>query len=232
MTKMKLYPRLLRKIQVHQQISICVCRGDSWAAPYLVLLLEAIALGALHLGDVLEEVRHADRWVQLTCLVRHVDRLPFPQGVSVRLHKAAGVTAHVLALVCGAQRQGQARAGQHGGAGTSRYRKIHMGDIMLKAVNVSDVFCFFLILLTCTAELLGVNTPVHISLITVPINRWHIISFTGKHYVTSLQIDKQLSTSNLFVMDGHNNTTSLSNRMSHVVGRFRSICLSVWLENI
>lgn len=40
------------------------------------------------------------------------------------------------------------------------------------------------------------------------------------------------STSNLFVMDGHNNTTSLSNRMSHVVGRFRSICLSVWLDVI
>lgn len=96
--------------------------GDSWLASYLVLLLEAVALGALHLGDVLEEVRHADRRVQLTRLVRHIDRLPLPQGVSVRLHQAAGVAAHVLALICGGtQRQGQAGAGQDGEAGTSRY---------------------------------------------------------------------------------------------------------------
>lgn len=54
--------------------------------------------------------------------------------------------------------------------------------------------------------------------------------FTGKHYVTGLQADKQLFTSNLPVMDGHNNTTSLSHRMSHVVVRFRSICLSLRLE--
>lgn len=98
--------------------------GDSWLSSYLVLLLEAVALGALHLGDVLEEVCDADRRVQLTRLVRHIDRLPLPQGVSVRLHQAAGVAAHVLALVCGGggtQRQGQAGAGQDGEAGTSRY---------------------------------------------------------------------------------------------------------------
>lgn len=70
-------------------------------ASYLVLLLEAVALGALHLGDVLEEVGHADRWVQLARLVRHVHGLPLPQRVSVRLHQAARVTAHVLALICG-----------------------------------------------------------------------------------------------------------------------------------
>lgn len=58
------------------------------------------------------------------------------------------------------------------------------------------------------------------------------MSFTGKHYVTTLQADKQLLTSHLSVMDGHNNTTSVSNKMSHVVVRFRSICLRVWLENI
>lgn len=95
-------------------------------------------------------------------------------------------------------------------------------------------FVFLLNLQKWTAELLGGVTAhrfiSHIQLLS--LNRWHIISFTGKHYVTTLQIDKQLSTSNLFVMDGHNNTTSLSNRMSHVVGRFRSICLRVWLENI
>lgn len=74
--------------------------GNSWAASYLVLLLEAVALSTLHLGDVLEEVGDADRRVQLARLVRHVHGLPLPQGVSVRLHQAAGVAAHVLALIC------------------------------------------------------------------------------------------------------------------------------------
>lgn len=88
-----------------------------WAPPYLVLLLEAVALGALHLGDVLEEVGHADGRVQLTRLVWHVHRLALPQGVSVRLHQAAGVAAHVLALIWaeggGAERQRKrGRSGQ------------------------------------------------------------------------------------------------------------------------
>lgn len=73
---------------------------DDWVPPYLVLLLEAVALGALHLGDVLEEVGHANGRVQLTRLVWHVHSLALPQGVSVRLHQAAGVAAHVLALIC------------------------------------------------------------------------------------------------------------------------------------
>lgn len=73
--------------------------GDNRVASYLILLLEAVALGALHLGDVLEEVSHTDGWVQLTCLVGHIKWLSLPQGVSVRLHQAAGVTAHVLALI-------------------------------------------------------------------------------------------------------------------------------------
>lgn len=81
-------------------------RGDHRRPPYLVLLLEAVALRALHLGDVLEEVGHADGRVQLTCLVRHVHRLALPQGVSVRLHQAAGVAAHVLALICSGGRKG------------------------------------------------------------------------------------------------------------------------------
>lgn len=86
--------------------------GDDWTPSYLVLLLEAVALRTLHLGDVLEEVGHADGRVQLTCLVRHVHRLALPQGVSVRLHQAAGVAAHVLALICrkgggGAEKQGK-----------------------------------------------------------------------------------------------------------------------------
>jgi len=84
---------------------------------YLVLLLEAVALGALHLGDVLEEVCHADRRVQLTRLVRHIRRLPLPQRVGVRLHQAAGVAAHVLALIWGTQQQ--VRAGQDTEVGAS-----------------------------------------------------------------------------------------------------------------
>lgn len=91
--------------------------GDSWFASYLVLLLEAVALGAFHLGDVLQEVGHADGRVQLTRLVRYIHRLTLPQGVSVRLHQTAGVAAHVLALVCGTQTQGQAGAGQQGEVG-------------------------------------------------------------------------------------------------------------------
>lgn len=129
---------------------ICACHlysgdggADSWLASYLILLLESVALRTFHLGDVLEEVGHADRRVQLTRLVRHVDLLPLPQGVSVRLHQAAGVAAHVLAFVCGAQRQGHARAGQHGETGSGCYYKIHMADITLEAVNGICVFIEF-----------------------------------------------------------------------------------------
>lgn len=68
-------------------------------ASYLVLLLEAVALSTLHLSDVLEEVGHTNGRVQLPRLIRDVDRLPLPQRVSVRLHQAAGVAAHVLALI-------------------------------------------------------------------------------------------------------------------------------------
>lgn len=68
--------------------------------PYLVLLLEAIALGALHLRDVLQQVGYADGRVQLSRLVGDVHRLSLPQGVCVGLDQAAGVAAHVLALVC------------------------------------------------------------------------------------------------------------------------------------
>lgn len=81
-------------------------------ASYLVLLLEAVAFGALHLGDVLQEVGHADRRVQLTRLVRHVDWLPLPQRVGVRLHQAAGFAAHVLTLICGAEKQRKKQEGQ------------------------------------------------------------------------------------------------------------------------
>lgn len=67
---------------------------------YLVLLLEAIALGALHLGDVLQQVSYADGRVQLSRLVGDVNLLSLPQGVCMGLDQAAGVAAHVLTLVC------------------------------------------------------------------------------------------------------------------------------------
>ena len=90
------------------------------AASYLVLLLEAVSFGALHLGDVLQEVGHADGRVQLACLVRDALHRSVPiavaltlllkgvcQRVRMRLHQATGVTAHRLALVC--QREGMSR---------------------------------------------------------------------------------------------------------------------------
>lgn len=70
-----------------------------YVRPHLVLLLEAVALGALHLRDVLEQVGHADGRMQLPRLVRDVHRLALLVGVSVRLNQAAGLAVHGVALV-------------------------------------------------------------------------------------------------------------------------------------
>ena len=40
-----------------------------YATPHLILLLEAVSLAGLHLVDVLEEVSHAHRWVELTRVI-------------------------------------------------------------------------------------------------------------------------------------------------------------------
>lgn len=64
---------------------------------HLVLLLEAVALRALHLRDVLKQVGHPDGRVQLPRLVGHVGRLTLL--VRVGLHQAAGVTGHRVCLV-------------------------------------------------------------------------------------------------------------------------------------
>lgn len=144
-------------LQVYQQassvFSISIVGDDRWVASYLVLLLEAIALCTLHLGDVLEEVRHTNRRVQLTRLVRYVNGLPFPQGVSVWLHQAASVTTHVLALICGTQTQGEARVGQDREEGVLHDSlvnsdKLHVGDIMLEAVNVRGIWWQFIDILS------------------------------------------------------------------------------------
>ena len=51
---------------------------------YLVLLLEAISFGTLHLSDVLKQVGHANGWVQLSRLIGNVYTVPFAQRVCVR----------------------------------------------------------------------------------------------------------------------------------------------------
>lgn len=82
---------------------------------HLILLFEAVSLGALHLGDVLEQVGHADGRVELTRLIGHVRCLALPErecvcgvrgvhgvcgvSVGVRLHQAACVAGHRLRLV-------------------------------------------------------------------------------------------------------------------------------------
>lgn len=66
--------------------------------PHLVLLLEAVALGTLHLGDVLKQVGHPDGRVQLGCLVGDRLSLRLPLLV-VRLDQTAGLTGHGVAVV-------------------------------------------------------------------------------------------------------------------------------------
>ena len=83
---------------------------------HLVLLLEAIALGTLHLRDVLEQVGHPDGGVQLSSLVGHVRRLTLL--VRVRLHQAAGVAGHRVCLVWEEKIMGKVR-GTSGYAGVA-----------------------------------------------------------------------------------------------------------------
>ena len=69
----------------------------SQAHAYLVFLLEAVALGTLHLRDVLKQVCYPDGGVKLPRLVGHVGRLTLL--VRVGLHQAAGVTGHRVGFV-------------------------------------------------------------------------------------------------------------------------------------
>lgn len=105
-------------LRVYYQTFMCLrkpLQRERTAGPsYLVLLLKAVALRALHLGDVLEEVCHTDGRVQLSGLVRDVGLVPLPQGVRVRLDQAARVTAHVLALIWGTWRREDQKPGQDG----------------------------------------------------------------------------------------------------------------------
>lgn len=74
-------------------------RGKPWhrAGAHLVFLLEAVALGTLHLCDVLKEVCHPDGGVELPGLIGHVGRLPLL--VSMGLHQAAGIAGHRVGFI-------------------------------------------------------------------------------------------------------------------------------------
>lgn len=77
-----------------------VRQAGSWGT-HLILLLKAVALGTLHLGDVLEQVGHADGRVELTGLVgRNIRHLPLLLiGVAVGLDQTTGVTGHGVVLI-------------------------------------------------------------------------------------------------------------------------------------
>lgn len=64
---------------------------------HLVFLLETVALGTLHLRDVLKQVCHSDGRVELPRLVGHIGGLPLL--VCVGLHQAAGVASHRVGFI-------------------------------------------------------------------------------------------------------------------------------------
>lgn len=63
---------------VTAHVSLSLCGRRDVGLPHLVLFLEAVTLGALHLGDVLQQVGYADGGVQLGRLVGHVHLLSLP----------------------------------------------------------------------------------------------------------------------------------------------------------
>lgn len=73
-------------------------KGPSHGAPaHLVFLLEAVALGTLHLCDVLKQVCDPDGGVELPRLVGHFGHLALL--VRVGLHQAAGVAGHRVGFI-------------------------------------------------------------------------------------------------------------------------------------
>lgn len=74
------------------------------ARPHLVLLLEAVPFGTLHLCDVLQQVGHSDSRVQLSRLIGQ--RLPLRLALLVvGLDQATGFTGHSVAVVWGRSRR-------------------------------------------------------------------------------------------------------------------------------
>lgn len=72
---------------------------ESKLKTHLVLLFEAVTLGALHLCDVLEKIGHTDSRMKLSRLIWDIHRLTFLVGVSMRLHQAAGLAVHGVVFV-------------------------------------------------------------------------------------------------------------------------------------
>lgn len=51
--------------------------------PYLVFLLEPIALASLHLGDVLQQISHSDGRLELVPGIAHLHGVAGPVGVGL-----------------------------------------------------------------------------------------------------------------------------------------------------
>lgn len=64
---------------------------------HLILLLEAIALGCLHLVDVLQKISHADRRVELPCVIRGA--LPTARAPRRTPQEAAGLSDTTASLI-------------------------------------------------------------------------------------------------------------------------------------
>lgn len=69
------------------------------ASPHLILLLEAVALSPLHLGDVLQQVSHSDGGLELPSGVGHLHGLA--AAVRVRLDGQGRLGQLPVAAVCG-----------------------------------------------------------------------------------------------------------------------------------
>lgn len=65
---------------------------------YLIFLLEPIALASLHLGDVLQQVRHPDGRLELVPGIAQLHRVAGPVGVS--LDREGGLGQLPTAAVC------------------------------------------------------------------------------------------------------------------------------------
>lgn len=70
---------------------------------HLILLLEAVALSPLHLGDVLQQVSHSDGGLELSPGVGHLHGLA--AAVRVSLDGQCGLGQLPVAAVCGRDRR-------------------------------------------------------------------------------------------------------------------------------
>lgn len=66
--------------------------------PYLVFLLEPVALAPLHLGDVLQQISHADGRLELVPGIAHLHGVAGPVGVG--LDSEGGLGQLSAAAIC------------------------------------------------------------------------------------------------------------------------------------